>query len=98
MSSDVHTPSTSRNLIRVSGPGYRESIELQQVGDRQRQAEIAVGRFQAGYTGAGITLSRIGDQRLKSLRIDIRAVKPGTTMTSLLSERRDTTLPPNRPS
>jgi hypothetical protein len=62
MSSILHPKSIARNLARVSGSGYRVNIELGEAGERARQANVAISRFQAGVTGAGITLSRLADQ------------------------------------
>jgi hypothetical protein len=60
MSSEMNAPITSRNLVRISGSGYRESIQLQQSLD---------GSFgdllPAGLIGANLTLSRFGDAHLK---------------------------------
>ncbi|WP_105384381.1 hypothetical protein [Neorhizobium alkalisoli] len=36
MSSIFHPESTSRNLVRISGLGYRENIELGEAGERAR--------------------------------------------------------------
>lgn len=57
MSSILHPKSTARNLVRISGSGYRENIELGKADERARRADAAISRFQAGVTGAGITLS-----------------------------------------
>jgi uncharacterized protein YjbI with pentapeptide repeats len=59
MSSEMNAPITSRNLVRISGSGYRESIQLQ-------QADNDFGDLlPAGLIGANLTLSRFGDAHLK---------------------------------
>ncbi|KGD86205.1 MULTISPECIES: hypothetical protein [Rhizobium/Agrobacterium group] len=83
MSAILHPKNIARNLVRVSGSGYRENIELKEAGERARHAEVAISRFQAGVTGAGITLSRLADfSKPRSVGI-----------VAYLGERRDTAQP-----
>ncbi|MEN3147209.1 hypothetical protein ABCW43_07830 [Neorhizobium sp. IRAMC:178] len=82
MSSDF-SQSTSRNLVRVSGPGYRENIELHQFDERlQPSGMLVAGRV--GATGAAIMLARFGDHPEKSF---------GAAISASLSKHRDTALP-----
>ncbi|MBP1842232.1 hypothetical protein J2046_000476 [Rhizobium petrolearium] len=83
MSSILHPKNIARNLVRVGGSGYRENIELKEAGERARHAEVAISGFQAGVTGAGITLSRLADfGKARSVGI-----------VAYLGERRDTARP-----
>ena len=60
MSSEMSAPITSRNLVRTSGYGYRESIQLQQsLGNRLGDV------LPVGLIGANLTLSRLGAAHLK---------------------------------
>ncbi|CDZ44534.1 MULTISPECIES: hypothetical protein [Neorhizobium] len=82
MSSEF-SQSTSRNLVRVSGPGYRENIELHPFGEpKQPSGMLVVGRV--GATGAALMLARFGDQPEKSF---------GAAISASLSKHRDTPLP-----
>ena len=82
MSSEF-SQSTSRNLVRVSGPGYRENIELHQFGEHTQPSDMLVaGRV--GATGAALMLARFGDQPEKSF---------GAAISASLSKHRDTPLP-----
>lgn len=68
MSSILHPKSTARNLVRISGSGYRENIELGKADERARRADAAISRFQADVTGAGITLSHLAARGLGERR------------------------------
>lgn len=82
MSSEF-SPSISRNLVRVSGPGYRENIELHQFGEHTQPSDMLVaGRV--GATGAALMLARFGDHPEKSF---------GAAISASLSKHRDTALP-----
>lgn len=82
MSSDF-SQTISRNLVRVSGLGYRENIELRAFRERtQPGAMLASGR--AGRTGTAILLARFGDRPENSL---------GAAISASLSTYRDTAAP-----
>lgn len=73
----------SRNLVRVSGPGYRENIERHAFREpAQPSGTLVSGR--AGTTGAAIMLARFGDRPEKSF---------GAAISASLSKHRDTVLP-----
>ncbi|WP_105418517.1 hypothetical protein [Neorhizobium sp. T25_27] len=82
MSSEF-SQSTSRNLVRVSGPGYRENIELHQFGEHTQPSDILVAD-RIGATGAALMLARFGDHPEKSF---------GAAISASLSKHRDTVLP-----
>ncbi|MGK9051488.1 hypothetical protein [Xaviernesmea oryzae] len=91
MSSILHPKSIARNLVRVSGSAYRENIEIGEAGERARQADIAIRRFQAGVTGAGITLSHLADQGYKRSIVMAARETRFIGIAAYLGERRDTT-------
>ena len=43
MSSEINAPITSRNLVRISGSGYRESIHLQHTAGAERSKLAQLG-------------------------------------------------------
>ncbi|EUC01479.1 hypothetical protein PMI07_003464 [Rhizobium sp. CF080] len=73
----------SRNLVRVSGPGYRENIELHAFNERTQPSGMLV-RGRAGTTGAAIMLARFGDRPEKSF---------GAAISASLSKYRDAAIP-----
>lgn len=82
MSSDF-SQTISRNLVRVSGPGYRENIELHAFRERTQPGGMLV-RGRAGGTGAAILLARFGDRPENSF---------GAAISASLSTYRDTAAP-----
>jgi hydrogenase maturation factor len=73
----------SRNLVRVSGSGYRENIKLHEFSERLQPSGMLVsGR--AGITGAAMMLARFGDHPEKSF---------GAAISASLSKHRDTVIP-----
>ncbi|CDN52728.1 Hypothetical protein RG1141_CH03640 [Neorhizobium galegae bv. officinalis bv. officinalis str. HAMBI 1141] len=82
MSSEF-SQTTSRNLVRVSGPGYRENIELHQFSERTQPSGMLVGG-RADTTGAAMMLARFGDHPEKSF---------GAAISASLSKHRDTVTP-----
>ncbi|TDK35036.1 hypothetical protein E2F50_12250 [Rhizobium deserti] len=62
MSSEMNAPITSRNLVRISGYGYRESIQIQQSLNSSLGDVLPVGLI-----GANLTLSRFGSAHLKRM-------------------------------
>ncbi len=73
----------SRNLVRVSGLGYRENIELHEFSEPTPSSGLLVGG-RAGTTGAAFMLARFGDHPEKSF---------GAAISASLSKHRDTTIP-----
>ncbi|CDZ44831.1 hypothetical protein [Neorhizobium galegae] len=82
MSSEF-SQTTSRNLVRVSGPGYRENIELHQFSERTQPSGMLVGG-RGDTAGAAMMLARFGDHPEKSF---------GAAISASLSKHRDSTIP-----
>ena len=51
MSSDLHLHSTARNLVNVSGFGYREHGRLQQIRKDETTAALRIKRFSSVARG-----------------------------------------------
>jgi hypothetical protein len=83
MSSDINAPATSRNLVRISGSGYRESIQLRQAheADSIKLIEMGLGR-------TGLTLSHLNDPRLKRLGTGHCTQVQAAVIVSCLAEQR----------
>ncbi len=58
MSSRILLQSLSGNLVRVSGPGYRENIRLREADAEARNEGASIS---TGASGAVIMLSRLSD-------------------------------------
>jgi len=89
MSSDLYNERAARNLSRVNDFGYRENVQRRQQSERDKAADRQIHLFQAGITGAGITLSRFCDTIIE---IGGRTPSQSTQISHIeysLSERRD---------
>lgn|GEM_PF-5346468 len=61
MSSTSHSASTSRNLVSVSGFGYRENLELQEL-----NARVQLSAQAKNLLLDTLMLSQLGGQRLQT--------------------------------
>ncbi|TCV69999.1 hypothetical protein EDE05_11114 [Neorhizobium sp. R1-B] len=93
MSSTLHPESISRNLVRISGPGYRENIELGEADERARDADLDVSHFEAGVTPAVIAFSRFSHRPETQFHTAVSRGMQSVDIASYLSGRRDTLLP-----